>query len=220
MLAARIVQVDFGRDARFAVCIPPACPVVTPKTLAGQFEAPRTDQASSGHARITVDASPNLVPAPSETLRPVNQTAPVRFTARRPAASPPLNQSRGPERPSQPIKTSTKSVTVHFASGAATLTAAESEQIDAVIADLHAARRITISAHTDNVGSAQANQALSLARANTVRDLIRDRHPPGVSPIAVEAHGACCAIASNQTAQGRALNRRVDIVVELAQGDG
>jgi hypothetical protein len=36
--ARHIAQLDFGRRAVFASCLPPACPAVTPKTLA--FEVP------------------------------------------------------------------------------------------------------------------------------------------------------------------------------------
>ena len=40
-----IAQLDHGREARFATCAPPACPVVTPKTLA--VDPPREAEAEA-----------------------------------------------------------------------------------------------------------------------------------------------------------------------------
>jgi hypothetical protein len=36
----RLAQLDFGRSAAFESCLPPACPVVTPKTLAIEVQSP------------------------------------------------------------------------------------------------------------------------------------------------------------------------------------
>ena len=58
------------------------------------------------------------------------------------------------------------------------------------------------------------NQALALDRAHAVRDHLRVRHPHLSPAGALDAEGACCFAASNETADGRALNRRVEIVFE------
>ena len=47
-----------------------------------------------------------------------------------------------------------------------------------------------------------------------MRDHLRVRHPHLSSAVALDAEGACCFAASNETADGRALNRRVEIVFE------
>lgn len=52
----QLAQLDFGRDAVFAQCVPPACPTRTSKTLAG--EAPRQPMA------------PAALPAPPEPVAP------------------------------------------------------------------------------------------------------------------------------------------------------
>jgi outer membrane protein OmpA-like peptidoglycan-associated protein len=71
---------------------------------------------------------------------------------------------------------------------------------------------IEISGHTDNVGSMSFNQRLSDNRASVVRDfLVRN----GIEPKRVGAFGRSYRqpIASNDTPQGRQLNRRTEIKI-------
>ena len=69
--------------------------------------------------------------------------------------------------------------------------------------------QLLIEAHTDNTGNTKANQKLSLARANAIRDYLISM---GVSAARVEAkgYGASRPIADNATRAGRAQNRRVE----------
>ncbi len=69
---------------------------------------------------------------------------------------------------------------------------------------------VVVVGHTDNTGSAAYNQSLSERRANSVQLALVQA---GVSPSRVRAFGAGedQPIATNQTYEGRALNRRVDI---------
>jgi len=71
---------------------------------------------------------------------------------------------------------------------------------------------IYIEGHTDNVGSEEYNKKLSLKRANAVVDELKKR---GVAAnrIHVEGFGYSKPIASNDTEEGRAHNRRVDVVL-------
>lgn len=64
--------------------------------------------------------------------------------------------------------------------------------------------------HTDSTGNDAINNPLSLERANSVRDYLAAR---GVNPanIYTEGRGSHEPIASNETASGRAANRRVEI---------
>ena len=55
---------------------------------------------------------------------------------------------------------------------------------------------------------------LATARANVVRDHLRVRYPHLAPAVTLEAQGACCYAASNETPAGRALNRRVEVVFE------
>lgn len=72
--------------------------------------------------------------------------------------------------------------------------------------------RLEISGHTDNVGSYRANQRLSEARAKSVVDYLVEQ---GVSEDRLEYKGYSFnqPIADNNTAEGRAQNRRVEFKV-------
>ena len=77
---------------------------------------------------------------------------------------------------------------------------------------------VEVSGHTDSVGSDQANQSLSVQRANSVsnylvgKGLVRERFE-------VVGMGERYPVSSNDNDSGRAMNRRVEIrVVPLTQG--
>lgn len=70
---------------------------------------------------------------------------------------------------------------------------------------------IVVSGHTDNTGSLRLNQALSLKRAEAVRDWMRDTGGVPESCFAVQGYGATRPLKSNDTTAGRAANRRVEI---------
>ena len=72
--------------------------------------------------------------------------------------------------------------------------------------------QITIEGHTDNRGSEDINGPLSQARAESVRDYLVTR---GVEASRLQArgHGSSQPAASNETARGRAENRRVTFII-------
>ena len=70
---------------------------------------------------------------------------------------------------------------------------------------------IVVSGHTDNTGNPKLNQTLSLQRAEAVRDWMRDTGDVPESCFAVQGYGESRPIATNDTPEGRALNRRVEI---------
>lgn len=72
---------------------------------------------------------------------------------------------------------------------------------------------ITIEGHADSTGSADYNQELSLERARAVRQYLVDQGIDGTR-VAVRALGESDPIADNKTPQGRANNRRVEIIVQ------
>ena len=75
--------------------------------------------------------------------------------------------------------------------------------------------KIVVEGHTDSQGGATYNQDLSQRRAQTVRDYLVTR---GISADRVTAQGFGLSrpIADNNSAEGRADNRRVEIVVPAA----
>jgi len=76
---------------------------------------------------------------------------------------------------------------------------------------------VRVEGHTDSVGSAAYNQTLSENRALSVRSYLLQR---GVEANRIEAYGYGLTrpIASNDTAEGRAQNRRVEFLIIPVQG--
>ncbi len=70
---------------------------------------------------------------------------------------------------------------------------------------------IDITGHTDNRGSVEYNQDLSERRAATVASYVAAAFPD--APINSSGAGELSPIASNQTAEGRQQNRRVEVTV-------
>jgi OOP family OmpA-OmpF porin len=94
---------------------------------------------------------------------------------------------------------------------------AELQKLDAMIKSQGlAVKDIDVVGHTDSVGSDAYNQALSVRRATAVRDYMVSE---GVnsSIIDVMGMGKRQPVASNDNAEGRAMNRRVDILVGTTQ---
>ncbi len=71
---------------------------------------------------------------------------------------------------------------------------------------------VLVEGHTDSVGTAQANNKLSQARAQAVATYLENN---GIQANHVEAvgHGFQKPIATNKTSSGRSQNRRVDVIV-------
>jgi outer membrane protein OmpA-like peptidoglycan-associated protein len=80
----------------------------------------------------------------------------------------------------------------------------------------HPDRTLSIEGHTDSVGSDSYNDALSQRRAESVKMALVARGV-GAERITTKGLGKRFPVASNSTAQGRQLNRRVEVVV-LNQG--
>ncbi len=74
-------------------------------------------------------------------------------------------------------------------------------------------RHISVEGHTDSVGTVSYNQQLSLARARSVAN---ELSASGVSrrQISTRGFGESDPVASNNSAAGRAKNRRVEVIIE------
>ena len=102
-----------------------------------------------------------------------------------------------------------------FASGKAVLQDQDYASLAALAAWLKAnpTQRVTLVGHTDATGSLAANTALSKQRAAAVRDWLIRHY--GVAGAQIDAQGAgyLSPRATTQTPEGRALNRRVDVML-------
>lgn len=103
---------------------------------------------------------------------------------------------------------------VLFASGKATLLPAARDALDNVAEALKANpnRDITVEGHTDSQGSSSFNEDLSQRRAVSVREYLIEQGVPS-EMIRARGRGEEEPVASNSTAEGRANNRRVEIVL-------
>jgi outer membrane protein OmpA-like peptidoglycan-associated protein len=72
--------------------------------------------------------------------------------------------------------------------------------------------RLAIEGHTDNVGQDAANQTLSEDRAAAVRDHLIGTYGIDAERLKSQGFGASRPTTSNDTAEGRQANRRVDLV--------
>ena len=104
---------------------------------------------------------------------------------------------------------------VVFASGQASL---ENTQVPALkdLAEWMAAnptQKVTITGHTDSSGQAAANLALSSARAAALRDVLVTRYQIAADRITAIGAGDTIPLMANDTATGRAKNRRVEVAV-------
>jgi chemotaxis protein MotB len=107
---------------------------------------------------------------------------------------------------------------VLFRSGKADISGASAEVLGPVAAVLNTLPNdVIVEGHTDAVpiksGDYATNWELSAARANAVVDLLASRYRVPQERMIAAAYGEHRPVATNETAEGRALNRRIEIVV-------
>lgn len=103
---------------------------------------------------------------------------------------------------------------INFATGTAQLEPVASSYLEQVVRLMEMAPNIDlfIQGHADNTGSDALNDRLSLNRAQSVQDFLAQRGIV-VGRLSVQGFGSSKPVASNETAEGRALNRRVEMEV-------
>lgn len=79
-------------------------------------------------------------------------------------------------------------------------------------------RKVLVEGFTDSTGSESHNQALSERRSDAVRVALMDRGIGG-ERASIRGYGESYPVASNATAAGRQLNRRVEIILSDDQGN-
>ena len=84
---------------------------------------------------------------------------------------------------------------------------------DIKVMEDHPELRVSVEGHTDSIGSDAYNQKLSERRANVTKEYMVG-HGVSSSRITTRGYGKTKPIASNKTAEGRAENRRVEIIAE------
>jgi outer membrane protein OmpA-like peptidoglycan-associated protein len=109
----------------------------------------------------------------------------------------------------------TLSGSVTFESGKSEILEGAQGKLDEVAQALIKAKPtkgVVVEGHTDSQGSASFNKVLSQQRADAVRSYLIGQGVPA-DTIRAEGKGESRSIADNDTAEGRAMNRRVEIVL-------
>jgi outer membrane protein OmpA-like peptidoglycan-associated protein len=71
---------------------------------------------------------------------------------------------------------------------------------------------VVLAGHTDNIGTETYNEALSVRRAKAVESYLTGKHGLPADRLIVKGYGQSVPIAPNDTEEGRAKNRRVEIL--------
>jgi outer membrane protein OmpA-like peptidoglycan-associated protein len=106
---------------------------------------------------------------------------------------------------------------IQFAFGSDQLTADGRAVLDQLGKALHSealadVTGIVLEGHTDGVGSAASNRALSLRRANSARQYLAQRHR--INPTAIQAVGKGATELADPSNPADGVNRRVRVIVE------
>ena len=165
---------------------------------------------------IVVSQYPDLVPK-YPPVKEILDTSYIQAVASRNAPTTPAEAKQFSA--SEPVASviSRKSWHINFDTGKATFTASAQSDLNQLLRDLLVAggTAVEVHGHTDDVGSADANQRLSEARAFAVKSWLEQQSSTNfpAGRVRVFAHGSTNPVAPNATPEGRAQNRRVDIVL-------
>jgi OmpA-OmpF porin, OOP family len=190
-------------------------------------------RTTSWSAEKAIEGCGKMKPAPVAAIAPQQaQPAPAPVAAApAPAAAPAAESSSASSAgavipaaalaaaaPSQnkPMRTVTVSGDAFFDTNKATFrkeAQPELEKISQRVRGISSVEAIQVTGFTDNTGASDYNQKLSEARASTVKDfLVKNGIDP--SKITILGKGASDPVADNSTKEGRAKNRRVEVMVK------
>jgi outer membrane protein OmpA-like peptidoglycan-associated protein len=118
------------------------------------------------------------------------------------------------------VKTTRRGVTLiagalNFPGDSATITADTARRLDAIAKLLrgYESKKLLIQGHTADVGDKKSQQELSLKRAKAVGDYFVRKGVVKASQLVIEGKGGSVPLAKNDTDEGRAKNRRVEITL-------
>ena len=112
---------------------------------------------------------------------------------------------------------SKKSWSIEFENGKSTFTPSAMSALNRLFEDLVIASslKVEVHGHTDNVGNFDENMKLSERRAFAIKSWLEKKSTTNFPDgrISVKAHGSSSPAVPNETAEGRAKNRRVEIIM-------
>lgn len=139
----------------------------------------------------------------------INRTPPIVAVDLPTPASPEVISVSTP----QPQKKHGEQINLQFEFSKSALTPESKRRILKALPLVRKAEKIVINGRTDNVGAQKNNDDMAMARAFAVRNYIRGKILDVKNTIVIDARGACCFLSDNSTHDGRAKNRRVEIVL-------
>jgi outer membrane protein OmpA-like peptidoglycan-associated protein len=156
-------------------------------------------------------AVPEVPPAPVARVETPTVPAPAPEAKTAPPAEAPAAPTAAAEATASAINNLSP---LHFAFASTSLTPQSMENLNQVASILQANPEVSVRvvSHTDNIGTLEGNQVLSESRSEAVKTMLVERN---IDASRIEAVGAGQGepIASNDTAAGRAENRRTEIRV-------
>lgn len=163
--------------------------------------------------KLAVQFFPDMVP----TLVPYEQAVDKRYVAALLEGASNVAQAATPTFTGASTETvAAKSVSIEFETGKATFTPRAVATLNDVL-DQAAVTSLSvqINGHTDSVGDPSANLALSKARAEAVKQFLMTNAPRNFPSerVTTRGFGDTQPVADNNTAEGRAQNRRVEILL-------
>ena len=110
-------------------------------------------------------------------------------------------------------------VNVQFQFDSAVITSAYDSELGVVATTIrdNSDVRAIVEGHSDSSGDANYNQHLSELRAQAVRDLLVNEYGVASSQVSAVGRGEDMPVASNDSAQGRNSNRRVELILETVK---
>jgi OOP family OmpA-OmpF porin len=165
---------------------------------------------------VVVSQYPSLVPK-YPPVKEILDTSYIQNVAQRSAPTTSAQQQQFSA--SEPVQNviSRKAWHINFDTGKATFSPGATAELDQLLRDLLVAggTAVEVHGHTDNVGNLDANQKLSEERAFAVKSWLEQQSAQNfpTGRVRVFAHGPTNPVASNSTPEGRAQNRRVEIVL-------
>ncbi len=165
---------------------------------------------------IVVAQYPDLVPSYDPVSR-VLDTSYIQALAKR--SAPATEAASMQFSPTEKMQTmvSRKAWYINFDTGKATFTPAAKAELEKLMRDLLVASGtvVEVHGHTDSQGAAQSNVVLSESRAFAVKKYLEEQSPVNfpAGRLRVFAHGQEQPVEPNTSPEGRAKNRRVEIVL-------
>lgn len=190
-------------------------------------EAPDAATRKDVVARARSAASPPLAVVDRLTVAPPPPPPPPTETG----AAPTETAAPEPAEPAAPAATSPKALqrrldqrlagtSISFEPGSATLTSDGERALERIVRPLQRATGVVVEVqgHTDSQGGAPGNLLLSQDRAEAVVAFLVERGVP-IGLLAAKGYGETRPVASNDTEDGKARNRRIELVVGKADAD-